>query len=63
MRACSTKQGAVGDKLARMQKTYDRTLQTTSAKVSADPGYCSGGTTAEIKANLRRHFASTRHPI
>jgi hypothetical protein len=61
MRASSTKQGAAGDKLARMQKTYDR--QTTSTKVSADPGYCSGGTTAEIKANLRQHFASTRHPI
>jgi hypothetical protein len=60
--AYESKQGAAGDQLARIQKTYESTLQATSAKISTDPGYCANTTTSEIKLDLTRHLAGDYTP-
>jgi hypothetical protein len=60
--AYESKQGGAGDHLAKIQQTYDSTFQSTSAKVSADAGYCTDKKSSEIKADLNRHLAGDFAP-
>ncbi len=54
--------GATPEDLARIEKMYDATFQTTSTRVSADPDYCSDHRGLEIKADLQRHLAGDFAP-
>jgi hypothetical protein len=60
--AYESSHGAAGDQLAKMQKTYDTTFTTISARVSALPEYCTDHVGAEIKTDLQRHLAGDYTP-
>jgi hypothetical protein len=55
-------QGASGDQLAKIEKSYDTTYKVISDKVAGDADYCSDRKTAEIKADLQRHIAGDYAP-
>ncbi len=57
-----TKQGAAGEQLAKIEKTYDQTFKVISDRVSADADYCSDKRSSEIKADLNRHLAGDFAP-
>ena len=50
-------QGAAGEQLAKIEKSYDTTFKTTSDRVSGDAEYCTNSRGLEIKADLQRHLA------
>lgn len=55
--AWEAKQGAAGEQLAKIERSYDTTYKGTWDKVSAEDGYCSDKKGVEIKADLQRHLA------
>ena len=57
-----TRQGAAGEQLGKLQNTYDTTFKSISARVSADPDYCTDKKGTEIKADLQRHLAGDFTP-
>ncbi len=54
--------GMTSEQFAKIQASYDSTFKTISAKVSADPDYCSDKKGEEIKADLQRHLAGDYAP-
>jgi hypothetical protein len=58
----SSRGGAAGEQLNKIEKTYDSTYRVTSEKVSADPDYCAESKAREIKADLERHLAGDYTP-
>jgi hypothetical protein len=60
--AYEAKQGAAGEQLARIEKTYDSTYKTVGDKIANDPDYCTDRKGAEIKADLQRHLAGDFTP-
>ena len=55
-------QGASGDQLANIEKSYDTTFKTTSDRISGDAGYCNERKGLDIKADLQRHLAGDYTP-
>jgi hypothetical protein len=56
------RQGAAGEQLGKIQNSYDTTFKTISARVSADPDYCTDKRSNLIKADLQRHLAGDYKP-
>jgi len=50
-------QGAAGEQLTKIERSYDTTYQGTWDRVAADAGYCTDKKGSEIKADLQRHLA------
>jgi hypothetical protein len=50
-------QGAAGEQLAKIEKSYDTTYRVTSDRISSDAEYCSDRKGLEIKADLQRHLS------
>lgn len=48
--------------LPRVEKVYDTAYNGVTKAVAAQPGYCTPGKTADIKANLTRHLAGDFSP-
>jgi hypothetical protein len=60
--AYEAKQGAAGEQMAKLQRTYETTFKSIYEKVGSDPGYCTDRKGAEIKADLQRHLAGDFAP-
>lgn len=52
-----SRQGAAGEQLAKIEKSYDTTFKVISDRVSSEADYCTEKKGAEIKAHLERHLA------
>lgn len=57
----STQEGS-GDKLARLEKSYDYTQTQVTAKMGPADEYCTDEQTAKIKSDLTRHLAGDFSP-
>lgn len=55
-------QGADGDRLAKIEKSYDSSFKVTSDRVSGDADYCTDRKGLDIKADLQRHLAGDFSP-
>ena len=55
-------QGANGEKLAKIEQSYDTTFKTISDRVSGDAEYCTASRGLDIKADLQRHLAGDYSP-
>ncbi len=55
-------QGAAGDQLAKLERSYDTTYKGTADRIGADPGYCTSSKGLEIKADLQRYLAGDYTP-
>jgi hypothetical protein len=60
--AWEARQGASGEKLGKIEQSYDTTYRAVWDKVAADEGYCTDKKSAEIKADLQRHLAGDYAP-
>jgi len=60
--AYESRQGAAGEQLGRIERSYDSTFKTISERVSGDADYCSDKKGAEIKADLQRYLAGDFTP-
>ena len=60
--AYEAQQGAAGDQLAKIQSSYDSTVNTISTRINGDPDYCTDRKGADIKADLQRHLAGNFTP-
>jgi hypothetical protein len=60
--AYEAKQGAAGEQLAKIERSYDTTFKVIGDRVAANPDYCSDKKSAEIKAHLGRHLAGDFTP-
>ena len=48
--------------LANIEKSYDQTFTTISARIKGEDGYCTEKKSAAIKADLQRHLAGNYDP-
>jgi hypothetical protein len=60
--AYEARQGAAGEQLSKIEKTYDSTLKTISSRIAGEADYCSDKKGADIKADLQRHLAGDFTP-
>lgn len=60
--AYESRQGAAGEQLAKIEKSYDTTFKVISDRVSSEADYCTEKKGAEIKADLERHLAGDYTP-
>jgi hypothetical protein len=58
----SRQAGMTTDQLAKIQVSYDTTFKSITARVSADPDYCTDKKGSEIKVDLQRHLAGDFTP-
>lgn len=56
------RQGASGEQLAKIEKSYDTTIKVISEGMAGKEGYCTDKKGAEIKADLNRHLAGDFTP-
>ena len=55
-------QGAAGEQLAKIERSYDVTYKGTFDRAAADAGYCTDKKGGEIKSELQRHLAGDYKP-
>jgi hypothetical protein len=55
-------QGASGERLAKIEQSYDRTYKIIWEKVTVDAGYCTDKKSTEINAELQRHLGGDYTP-
>ena len=55
-------QGADGEQLAKIEKSYDASFKATSDRISGDADYCGDRKGLAIKADLQRHLAGDYAP-
>lgn len=55
-------QGSDGERLAKIEKSYDTSYRVTSDRISGDADYCTDRKGLEIKADLQRHLAGDFAP-
>lgn len=60
--AYEARQGAAGEQLSRIERTYDATVKSVSGRISGESDYCSDKKGAEIKADLQRHLVGDYAP-
>jgi hypothetical protein len=55
-------QGASGEQLAAIEKSYDASYKTNSDRLAGDAAYCTDRKGLDIKADLQRHLAGDYTP-
>lgn len=60
--AYEARQGAAGERYAKVEKAYDTSYRATLEKTVGDPDYCSERKGLEIKVDLERHLAGDYTP-
>ena len=55
-------QGAAGDQLAKLERSYDTTFKGTADRIGGDADYCTSSKGLEIKADLQRYLAGDYAP-